>query len=393
MKKLLLLILTALLPLGMVYAQAENASTVYTSGDYEYILLEDGTAQIVAYWGNKKELKIPETLGKYTVTSIGDSAFHYCDSLTAVTIPNSVISIVGNPFAGYSNISKITVSSNHPAFDTIDNVLFDKTNKTLLCYPLACKNSSYTIPEDTLIIGDYAFSGCTYLTSISIPDSIISIGANPFISCSSLTNVIVSPDSLLLATIDGVLFNKVEKALVCYPVAYTNRSYAIPQGIQIIGENAFYYCDSLTSISIPDSVTSIEFQAFCYCTALTSISIPDSVTYIGDAAFNWCNELSSINIPSSITSIGYYAFASCCSLTSLDIPDSITAIGHHAFAGCSSLVSISIPHSVASIGDSIFAYCSSLKTITVPRNSYAAQYCKENNLPYTYPDSLDWLLN
>ena len=85
-------------------------------------------------------------------------------------------------------------------------------------------------------------------------------------------------------------------------------------------------------------------------------------------------------------------FSYCDFLTSVSIPDSVTSIGDYAFAGCSSLTSVSIPNSVTAIGDRAFARCSNL-TLTIPRNSYAAEYAKTNNIPYTYPDANDWLNN
>jgi predicted lipoprotein with Yx(FWY)xxD motif len=67
-----------------------------------------------------------------------------------------------------------------------------------------------------------------------------------------------------------------------------------------IGNNAFYRCTSLTSITIPDSVTSIGEEAFYYCTSLTSITIPDGVTSIGGSAFFYCTSLTSATIPSRV---------------------------------------------------------------------------------------------
>lgn len=104
------------------------------------------------------------------------------------------------------------------------------------------------------------------------------------------------------------------------------------------------------------------------------LTIPDTlagkkVTSIGDMAFHWRSSLTSISIPHSVTSIGDYAFSWCKSLTSITIPDSVTSIGDYAFSYCSNL------------------------TLTVPRNSYAAEYAKTNNIPYTYPDANDWLNN
>jgi len=79
----------------------------------------------------------------------------------------------------------------------------------------------------------------------------------------------VSPSHSTLATIDGVLINKVEKELICYPCAFKKRSYTIPDSITSIGINAFSDCDSLTSITIPNSITSIGHYAFYNCPNLT----------------------------------------------------------------------------------------------------------------------------
>ena len=289
-------------------AVAENERKTFTSGDYEYALLDDGTVEITKYTGSADRLAIPAKLDAKTVTSIGDSAFDWCSSLTSVSIPDSVTAI-----------------------------------------------------------GDSAFSCCNALTTVTIPDSVEQIGMNPFTS--KLKTISVSPEHLYFATIDGVLLRKADKALISYPAGISSSTYTIPQGITAIGDRAFYYCDSLTSVSIPDSVTSIGDSAFSRCDSLTSVSIPDSVTSIGDYAFFWCSSLTSVSIPDSVTSIGDNAFTWCKSLTSVSIPNSVTAIDGSAFAGCSNL------------------------TLTIPRNSYALDYAKTNNIPYTYPDANDWLNN
>ena len=124
-----------------------------------------------------------------------------------------------------------------------------------------------------------------------------------------------------------------------------------------IENQAFRYCEKLTSVTVPNSVTSIGDMAFCYCSSLESIIIPDSVTSIGVSAFYECSSLTSITIPNSVTSIGESVFDDCSSLTSITIPNSVTSIGYSAFSGCSSLTSITIPNSVTSIGDRAFYNC------------------------------------
>ena len=142
-------------------------------------------------------------------------------------------------------------------------------------------------------------------------------------------------------------------------------SVTIPNNVTNIGAYAFYGCSGLTSISIPNNVTSIENNAFWYCTSLTSVTIPNNVTNIGAYAFFDCSSLNSVTISNSITSIEQCVFQGCSSLTSVTIPSSVTSIGFQAFMGCSGLNSVTIPNSVTSIGFQAFSGCSGLTSITI----------------------------
>ena len=135
-----------------------------------------------------------------------------------------------------------------------------------------------------------------------------------------------------------------------------------------IGDSAFCYCSSLTSVTIPKDVTSINICAFYDCGNLTSVTIPEGVTSIGNWAFSYCKGLTSVIIPKSVTSIGALAFAGCSGLISVTIPEGVASIGNWAFSSCKSLTSVSIPEGVTSIGEGAFQYCSGLTSVSIPES-------------------------
>lgn len=170
------------------------------------------------------------------------------------------------------------------------------------------------------------------------------------------------------------------------------KNIVICEGVNSIGDNAFYVCndDNLnfvnifssditfddkfpnycgaTSVLIPNSVISIGSHAFRNCRNLTSIIIPNSVITIGSSAFSDCHSLFTVNISNSITTIESYIFDGCSNMISVSIPNLVTNIRYSAFRGCSSLTSVSIPNSVATIGGHAFAYCGGLTSITIPNS-------------------------
>ena len=211
-------------------------------------------------------------------------------------------------------------------------------------------------------------------------------------------------------------------------VSYDGNKYAVTQ----IGENAFSYCSSLTSVIIPNTVTYIDKWAFYNCTNLASINIPNSVQSIGIQSFCFCTSLETITIPNSVTSIGESAFSGfsfiqkifCMSsgitivcganwsgeatvvwgakfvddyvyyiidsdsctveLSSyigndsiLTIPEkitidgidySVTSIGNSAFNGNTHLLSVNVPNFITDIGNGAFSDCSGLSSINIPNS-------------------------
>ena len=226
----------------IVVANADGKPIYYT---YYYSTMNGKKVLAVSYRGSRYDsysneysgvVNIPESVtygGTYPVTSIEWAAFYGCTGLTSVTIPNSVTSI-----------------------------------------------------------GSSAFYGCTGLTSVTIPNSVTSIGT-AFVGCSGLTEINVDENNSVYSSIDGVVLNKSQTELVCYPGGKQG-AYTIPNSVTSIGRYAFQECRGLTSIDIPNSVTSIGDYAFSDCTGLTSVTIPNSVTSIGSSAFYYCSGLTDI---------------------------------------------------------------------------------------------------
>jgi len=171
------------------------------------------------------------------------------------------------------------------------------------------------------------------------------------------------------ASVEGVLFNKAQTALIQYPGGKLAASYSIPNGVTNIGSGAFGGCTRLASIAIPNSVTSIEDGAFGGCTSLTDLTMPTNLTSIANSTFSTCSSLASITIPDRVTTIGLYAFDYCGALTKVTFGNGVTNIGDLAFAACTSLASITFPASVTRVGNSTFSMCFSLKSVFFEGNA------------------------
>ena len=356
-----------------------------------------------------------------SVTSIGYNAFSGCSSLTSITIPDSVTSIGDYAFRGCSSLISITIPDSVTSIDEyafyrcsllesitlpfVGNRLNGKEN-THFGYIFGASNYGYNynyVPsslKEVIITGGknidkYAFSDCSYLTSITIPDSVTNIGEHAFIDCSSLTNVYYLGTIANWCNISFNYYNSnpMEIAEHFYMLNNNNKYYEvteieIPNTITTIGYIQFYGFENLRSITIPNSVTSIDENAFAGCTSLTSVTIGNNVKSIGDFAFQVCSSLTSITIPNSVTNIGKYAFYNCSSLKSITIPKNIKKIDESVFEWCSSLKNITIPDGVTSIGDRAFYGCTSLISIIIPKSvtsiGYSAfDYSRLKNVYYT----------
>ena len=187
-----------------------------------YLTFDKKTGTVTNCDQSVTKANIPPTIKGVTVTSIGNSAFDNCRSLTSMTIPDSVTSIGDSAFRYCTSLTSVTIP---------DSV----TSIGDLAFQYCTSLTSVTIPDSVTSIGGRAFDGCRSLTSVAIPDGVTSIGHGAFYNCTSLTSV------------------------------------TIPDGVTSIGVYTFSGCTSLTSVTIPDGVTSIGDWAFYRCESFTDI--------------------------------------------------------------------------------------------------------------------------
>ena len=304
--------------------------------------IPDGVTHInpYAFYGsNITRVVIPGS-----IISIGNHAFHGCDSLESVTIGNNVTSIGESAFEGCKRLVSIN----------IPNVITSIEKSTFWgCDSLI----SVTIPDSVISIGNHAFHGCSSLTSVTIPDSVRSIGYNAFSTCYGLTSVIIGNG---VTRIDADAFaycDRLERVSITDIKSWCEISFETLASNPLSYANDLYVNDALVKkIDIPYDVKEIRNYAF-YGTKLTNVNLPDGILSIGISAFQNCKELAHIKIPNSVTWIDDYAFAYCSNLTSVTIGNNVTSIGNGVFSGCDSLRSITIPNSVTSIGGSAFYDC------------------------------------
>ena len=218
-----------------------------------------------------------------SVTHIGEAAFAYCDNLTSLTLSKNITEIPNSMLSGCGRLTSVS------------------------------------IPENVTVIGDEAFYSCG-IRNLEFPDKITTIGNLAFYNCNSLS-----------------------------------RLENLPNKLQIIKAYAFSDCDNLYSVSLPDG-TSVENNAFAYCERLTSFSFPSNAEFIGDGILTGCTALYDVQFGTGMFSIPSESFYGCENLKSIEVPEGITSIKDYAFYS-SGLTNIKLPSTLKSIGLDAFYDC------------------------------------
>ena len=298
-----------------------------------------------------------------TVKVIADSAFAGCNNLTDVKVSSSVTSIGYRNFTGCSGLKNVELPSSVKSI--VDGA-----------FQYCSSLEELELPA-VETVGEYAFAGCTSLTSVSLSANLTSFSpVTTFYGCTSIGSLTVAPGNAKYHSSGNCIIETETKTLVlgC-------KESVIPDdgSVTRIGSGAFNYCTGLTSITIPSAITEMGSSAFGECYSLQSVYIPDIAAWCGITFDYSSNPLSyademyvgnvlttDLVIPAGVTEIAAFAFSGCSSLTSVVVPGSVTAIGDRAFMNCASLASVDLPNSLTEIGYSVFSGCSSLTSFTVP---------------------------
>ena len=358
MKKLLALLLTLIMAVSVVsiVPTVSAEETVYTSGDFQYVKLNDKNIKITRYIGEGLDVVIPSKLDNYTVTRVGERLFYYndkvIDKVTSVSFPNSVKKLDSFTLEDTYKIKKVTFGKY--VTEIPDYFLF-------YCYGI---KKSYTIPPQVTKVDESSFP--RYLKTLIVGKGLKEFdGTYSLASFPSLEKIKVSRNNKYFSSKDGVLYNKKKTKLIAYPRGKKTSKFTMPSSVKTIVDSSFSDHKNLRNVIFTKNVKIIERWAFNQCEKLSSINIPKNITSIGWWAFHGCHSVTKLTINANKNlKIGNEAFSYLTKIKTLKVPK---VSGYGVFRNCYNLSSISIPSNVKTLTDEEFISCEKLKKVTIPK--------------------------
>ncbi len=366
------------------YSLEYEGSDVFVYNDFEYIINDQDTVEIVGYQGAGGHITIPGSIDGKKVVSIGKKAFMNQHFLTEIDIPTTVESIGINAFLDCDSLKKLRMP------DSVKTMGFAAFAR---CYALKTVKLSANLKS----VSSRAFSGCIALESIKFPAKLQYIDSEAFIGCEKLTEITLPCNTLNGAFQSCHGLKKVTVTDGCTSLGYAafQECWSLEQvelsdNITNIGYSCFQNCERLASVKLPENLTALNSSVFASCTNLASVTFGSKLTSIGAYAFSDDIKIQSVKLPDTMRSIGTkafyntsltnvpygktlayigdYAFANCQKINSIYLPDTITGVGNGAFSGCGNLTYVRLPAKLYRICDSLFANCSRLATVQTGSN-------------------------
>lgn len=219
------------------------------------------------------------------------------------------------------------------------------------------------IPARYTSIADVALYNKPTLERVILHAGIRKITDGALSASRRLTAIEVDPENPRFKSIDGVLYSKDGKKLICYPAGKPGTRFAVPGHVVQIASDAFAGCEALAELTFPASVTKVGSSVLFGCSGLTAFTLPAGVQRIGRDFFRDCTALSQITLPDSLSAVGTCAFLGCTSLTEFTLPAGLTVLPASAFVRCTALRAVYAPGGLQRIGDEAFRWCAALEHV------------------------------
>ena len=302
------------------------------------------------------EVELPDTLE----TIEGQETFIKATSLKSISIPASLTSIPKQAFNQCTALEEVDFSK-CTSLKTIGDSAFHGCTKL----------TAVSIPEGVETMKVYAFFGCSALTYVSIPSTVTTMGGNMFENCTSMQTVVCKAQAVgdkMLTGCKTVTSLTLENTKTIGEYAFFNckgiTSVTIPEGVTSIGSCAFYGCTALTSAYVPSTVTTMGEKVFEACSELQTVVCKAQV--LGGRMLYLCNKITSLTLENTVT-VGAHAFYQAgpkgfVSGTTLVFPETLTTIEKNAF-DYFYFETITLPKTLVSVDSTAFTTGNYLKKI------------------------------
>lgn len=348
---------------------ALNYTRWYQDKTDEYLIVGDGvlikcTAHPSVLDLSGKGIKMIGCSAFYNAAANDEAAeygYKYADVLNSIVIPDTVREIGKSAFAGCQALKNITLGKNIVRIDDgAFNLFVSSTPASAKVNLENCTKLEY--------IGSYAFQGCNGIEELTLAPSVKHIGEYAFEATKAQSSFV---EAAAKATEEKDRYWIVGNILLSAYVAEGQTAVHIPEGVKIIAGSALCGWDSAYAPEDTTGLSASGASKFNITNKVTELYLPEGLESIGNMAFFRMACVEKITLPSSVREIGVNAFYFCTKLSEVSGGENLQKIGDAAFCYCASLTQFTIPENVTEIGANVFAGCSSLKTVYLPKNFVA----------------------